>query len=78
MIELGDGKLKTDPEGYVDVADIGIKSESPKSLSEQVYPNLEKNFKNPEWLTERAILSPTNASVNDINIDLLKHLPGMN
>ena len=76
LIKLGDGTLPTDQDGFVNVEDIGNKCESLKSLSEQVYPQLSENFRKYEWLTDRAILSPTNASVNEVNYDLLKKLPG--
>uniref|UniRef100_A0A0D2ZQQ3 ATP-dependent DNA helicase n=1 Tax=Brassica oleracea var. oleracea TaxID=109376 RepID=A0A0D2ZQQ3_BRAOL len=42
-----------------------------QSLSEAAYPDFVKNYLNRCYLTERAILAPTNASARDINAYLL-------
>ena len=41
----------------------------------KVYPNLEANYMNPQWLCERAILAPRNDSVSIINLKLLAKIP---
>ena len=40
-------------------------------------PNIQDQFKNPEWLCERAILAPKNSSVNSINSQIQNFLPGI-
>ncbi|XP_013699854.1 ATP-dependent DNA helicase PIF1-like [Brassica napus] len=46
-----------------------------QSLSEAAYPDFVKNYLNRCYLTERAILAPTNASARDINAYLLSKVP---
>jgi ATP-dependent DNA helicase PIF1 len=41
-----------------------------------VYPDLLRNYLNVEYLKERAIVSPTNEVVDDINMYILTLLPG--
>jgi ATP-dependent DNA helicase PIF1 len=45
-------------------------------LQSKVFPDMLKNYNNHEWLCERAILAPRNDSVEKINLELLKQLPG--
>ena len=40
------------------------------------YPDLHLNFRNQEWLCERALLTPTNMAANCINVQLLQKLQG--
>lgn len=46
-------------------------------LKQAVFPDLIQNYRNPRWLSERAILAPKNDAVNSTNKQLLKELPGM-
>lgn len=49
------------------------------SLSEliaKVYPGIHINYKNHEWLNERAIMTAKNDDVNKINYQILHQLPG--
>jgi ATP-dependent DNA helicase PIF1 len=45
-------------------------------LKAEVYPNLTTNGVRPEWLAERAILSPLNTNVNQLNNWLMEEFPG--
>lgn len=45
-------------------------------LITKIYPNISINYKNHEWLFERAILIPTNNEVNKINHQILNQIPG--
>ena len=40
---------------------------SKNELIEKVFPNILKNYKNNKWLSERAILTPKNIDVHEIN-----------
>jgi hypothetical protein len=45
-------------------------------LKAEVYPNLTINEVRPKWLAERAILSPLNTNVNQLNNWLIEEFPG--
>lgn len=52
---------------------------NPSSLEDfvnSVYPNLQTNFSNETYITGRAILTPKNDFVDEINNFILKHFPG--
>ncbi|XP_048609100.1 ATP-dependent DNA helicase pif1-like [Brassica napus] len=46
-----------------------------QSISDAAYPNFVNNYLNRTYLTERAILAPTNASAQEINSYLLSKVP---
>ena len=46
------------------------------ALADHVYPNLNNNFKVPEWMDGRAILAPTNKQVDAINNLIIDTFPG--
>ncbi|XP_042912618.1 uncharacterized protein [Parasteatoda tepidariorum] len=76
LVRLGNGDISGDKEGLIDVENIGNRVATTDELKEMVFPNILENYCNPQWLCERAILSPTNDIVNVINNKLLKKLPG--
>lgn len=41
-----------------------------------VFPNIERNYRNQQWLCERALLAPTNVDVNSINSSILTRIHG--
>lgn len=51
-------------------------SQSKEELIDSVFPNIVRHYKNHDWLRERAILAPKNASVNEINFQIQEKLPG--
>ncbi|XP_048619512.1 ATP-dependent DNA helicase pif1-like [Brassica napus] len=54
---------------------IPISDHPQQAISEAAYPDFIKNYLNRTYLTERAILAPTNASANEINSYLLSKVP---
>ena len=50
--------------------------ESMKNLTNHVYPNLTKNFKQSGWMEGRAILAPTNKQVDQLNNLIADSFPG--
>ena len=67
--ECGDGEL-TIPER------MRLPQETLASLVEAVYPNLTQRYTDTTWLGERAILSPTNKEVAEVNDLALSSIPG--
>lgn len=49
---------------------------SMEEVINKVFPNIVDNFKNIDWLHERAILAPKNEYVNKMNYQILLKLPG--
>ena len=47
-----------------------------RSFCETIFPNIEVNIENPEWLEGRAILASTNKEVDTINETLQEKIPG--
>lgn len=78
LLEMGDGKLPIDPV----TAEISFPHQfcqmqsSIEDVIKNVFPNISTNFRNHNWLCERAILAPKNDDVNKINNQIQMHLPG--
>ncbi|XP_052901350.1 uncharacterized protein LOC128307508 [Anopheles moucheti] len=47
-----------------------------RSLISRVYPDIRQNYHQPQYFTDRAILSPKNLDVTAINNTVLQQLPG--
>ena len=55
-----------------------LKDKSIKAMVNEIYPNIEQNIKDEEWLSKRAILTVRNSTVDEINnymMSKLKFLP---
>lgn len=85
VLSVGDGKLENvhphelhlDPEVIIpDEYLVHYDSDPVQSIIDVTYPDLATNFSSHAYLKERAILTPTNAIVDDINNRLLDNLPG--
>ena len=48
----------------------------PEALIDFVFPNLEQNSEKSTWLSERAILCPTNVQAKEVNAIVSKRFPG--
>ena len=53
-----------------------LKDATLSDLINFVFPNLEINSKNRSWLSERAILCPTNEQANEVNNLIISMFPG--
>lgn len=51
--------------------------QSQEELIESVFPSIVQNYRNHDWLRERAILAPKNVNVNAINCMIQEKLPGV-
>jgi len=78
LLLLGDGRIEyNDQTGLMSFPDNFCHlTETLADLINSVFPNIDKNFQNHEWLKERAILAPKNESVFEINEQILKSVPG--
>ena len=64
LLSIGDGTI-----GDLIKMPANMMTETDKieELTDFVFPNLEINHRNPNWLSERAILCPTNTEADEIN-----------
>lgn len=75
---MGDGKFPIDPA----TSEISFPSNfcemqsSIQDVEKMVFPDISRNYKNHDWLCERAILAPKNDHVNRINDRIQLQLPG--
>jgi hypothetical protein len=78
LLQIGNGTFPIDPQ----TAEITFTENlcqlvsSIDQLIQKIYPNIEQNFTNHDWLCERAILAPKNDSVNHINDHIQNQIPG--
>ena len=76
LLTLGNGRVKHDEEGLIDIREISQVVHDVDELIEKVFPNVETQYKDTEWLSQRAILAPKNVMADSINQKLLAKLPG--
>ncbi|GFR17357.1 ATP-dependent DNA helicase [Trichonephila clavata] len=56
LLQIGDGKVPEDPSTSLIIMPCGQIVNSPNELLSKVYPNIQQNFKDQDWLSHRAIL----------------------
>jgi hypothetical protein len=73
LLSIGDGTI-----GDLITMPVSLMTETDKTqeLIDFVFPTIERNFENRQWLSERAILCPTNAEADEINERISTMLPG--
>ncbi|CAG9787616.1 unnamed protein product [Diatraea saccharalis] len=77
LLEVGDGRLKTDPDGKIIFTnEFCHPVATEEELLANVFPDLKNKINNEEWLFERAVLSPKNELVNKINNKVLDVVDG--
>ncbi|XP_018374141.1 PREDICTED: ATP-dependent DNA helicase PIF6-like [Trachymyrmex cornetzi] len=78
LLDIGNGKMVIDR--YTQCITLPTnfcKMTSTKDeLIQKVFPNIAQNYKNHQWLSERAILTATNNDVNAINFSIQNGIPG--
>ena len=67
--QLGDGELLIPEEMRAETANLS-------DLVDAVFPSIATKFKDASWVGKRAILSPSNKEVQEVNTAVLKRLPG--
>lgn len=78
LLDIGNGKIGFHentqliklPENFCNIVD------SKNALIESVFPNIRDNYRNYQWLSERAILAAKNVDVDEINFKIQETLPG--
>uniref|UniRef100_A0A0L8G0B8 DNA helicase Pif1-like 2B domain-containing protein n=1 Tax=Octopus bimaculoides TaxID=37653 RepID=A0A0L8G0B8_OCTBM len=75
LLDVGNGSLPLDVNGLADISTIGNYVFISEVLCTTVYPNLSTNYVSHEWMCEKAILAPTNATIQTLNTFLLRQLP---
>ncbi|GFS70887.1 hypothetical protein TNCV_2719701 [Trichonephila clavipes] len=56
LLQIGDGKVPEDPSTSLIIMPCGQIVNSPDELLSKMYPNIQQNFKDQDWLSHRAIL----------------------
>ncbi|XP_075125698.1 uncharacterized protein LOC142198565 [Leptodactylus fuscus] len=74
LLEIGDGRLQTDIDGQIQFTHHFCNPvTTEEELITHVFPSLQTNISNAEWLCERALLAAKNDLVNNINRKILQH-----
>lgn len=86
VLDIGEGKIPSpsDDQGEYHEDDISIPQQfcnmnsdnSVENMIESTFPNFLENYKNPDYLSERAILTPTNQTVGTVNSVIVDKIPG--
>uniref|UniRef100_A0A0L8FLC9 ATP-dependent DNA helicase n=1 Tax=Octopus bimaculoides TaxID=37653 RepID=A0A0L8FLC9_OCTBM len=76
ILALGEWKVPKNDKGDISISELCNTVESPSDLLETVFPNLESNYADINWLSERTILAPKNVAVSAINDQLISRIPG--
>ena len=78
LLELGNGQiaLTAEPDTITIPTGLGKVVTALEELKAEVYPCLDSNAHNHEWLAERTILSSMNINVNKLNTWLMGEFPG--
>ncbi|KAF2886972.1 hypothetical protein ILUMI_19201 [Ignelater luminosus] len=78
LLDIGNGKIPVDSStGLISFPTNFCQfTTSKEELISKVFPNIDTNYKNHAWLSERAILAATNKDVNDLNIKIQSQING--
>lgn len=79
LLDIGNGKMPIDEATKcitfpADFCEIAVTKDQ---LISKVFPDIEQNYKNHQWLSVRAILAPKNQDVNKINCSIQDAIEGI-
>ena len=75
LLQIGNGRIHTDPEDGLINVPCGTVVQSCDELIQAFFPQLHERYKDTTWLDERAILAPRNDAINQINDTMLQLIP---
>ncbi|XP_076759817.1 uncharacterized protein LOC143428656 [Xylocopa sonorina] len=77
LLDIGNGKIEIDESAHCITLpkDFCHIVKSTDELIAKVFPNLSQNYKNNQWVSERAILAAKNIDVNLINYTIQNEIP---
>ena len=81
LLQVGNGEISNVAQSSYQIEmpiELANAIKSVDRLIENVYPDIQNNFRDLEWLMERAILAPHNHTVDEINNCVLDKIPGEN
>uniref|UniRef100_A0A0L8GGH4 ATP-dependent DNA helicase n=1 Tax=Octopus bimaculoides TaxID=37653 RepID=A0A0L8GGH4_OCTBM len=76
ILALGEGKVPRNDRGGISISELCNTVDNPSDPLETMFPNLENNYADTNWLSERTILTPQNVAVNAINDWFISLIPG--
>lgn len=78
LLDLGNGRIPVDETTkYISLPDnFCTFTQTIQELIDCVFPNIGRNHRNQQWLSERALLAPKNNDVNEINATIQNHIRG--
>ena len=77
LLQIGNGSYPTNEDNMLEIpVTLPTPTDNTEDLISHVFPDLQKNYTDKEWMCSRAILATTNKSVDEINETILHTLPG--
>ncbi|GBN22776.1 hypothetical protein AVEN_175158-1 [Araneus ventricosus] len=75
--QIGEGTFPTDSNGEISFTDdFCTQIKTVQELINKIYPGIAENYKNHDWLCERAILAAKNDAVHELNSRIQEMIPG--
>ena len=69
--------MEADSRGRIDLESVGANlCKDLDELIETTFPDLQQNLNNVEYFKSRAILTPLNKTVTEVNREIVERLPG--
>lgn len=77
LLDIGNGRIPIDSLSGLITLPINFCRfiQSKEELIQSVFPNIEQQYKNHDWLSERAILAGKNKDVNELNTAIQYNIP---
>ncbi|XP_029653034.1 uncharacterized protein LOC115226173 [Octopus sinensis] len=75
-LSIGNSIVQLDENGKLSLTHLCTTVSNSDELEVHDFPNLQRNYLDMNWISERAILAPKNSTVTTLNAKLLHSLPG--